>query len=172
MMLRSESKARILDRVSNTKGDFSFCRAEWSIDCTTRSSQYWFIKSNCALYYSEFGEGDALCKSIGSPEVTCCIADASIDVSTSPSNCDVTIGAAVTCFYAEHLRFCETCHKFKLLGSKLRTWRICCWVPFAPRVKTGVTDRPPTLADVVPDPSSIPFESDFGRDVINGPNTW
>lgn len=61
----------------------------------------WFVRRmyrlvQSGLYYSELEEGDALCNSMGSPEVTCCIADAKIEESTSPSNCDVTMGAAVT----------------------------------------------------------------------------
>lgn len=57
----------------------------------------WFVRRiQNRLYYSEFEDGDALCMSIGSPDVTCCIADAKIEVSTSLSSCDVTIGAAVT----------------------------------------------------------------------------
>lgn len=151
---------------------FSFRRAAWSIDCTTRSIQFGSL-SQRGLYYSEFEEGDALCMSIGSPEVTCCIADASIDVSTSPSICDVTIGAAVTCYSNQTIKFHETLLQPRV---EIHAWRICCCVPFAPRVRTGVTDKPPTftpeLADDVPDPSSIPFESDFCSDVMSGPSTW
>lgn len=56
------------------------------------------------VVHSELEEGDESWRSTTSPAVTCCIADARIEESTSPSNCwwEVTIGAAVTFNDSKH----------------------------------------------------------------------
>lgn len=129
-----------------------------------------------SAFYSELEEGEVSWRSTTSPDVTCCMADAKMDESTSPRSCEVTMGAAVT------FRPSPVSHMVVRDWFMSNTWRMCCCVPFGPSARTGVTANPPTFippvavpaVDVVDTkaPSSPPLESDFGRDDIKGPKTW